>query len=73
MRESFSERCKIMKKTVLKIIVSLFMLFTLLGFLALIYYLKPALVTMMYTCLGGVFLGHLFAKFSIWVCKKLGL
>ena len=73
MRESFSERYNIMKKAILRLIVGFFTLSIFLGLLALGYWLRPTLITMMYTCFGGVFCGHLIAKFTIWLCKKLGL
>ena len=73
MRELFSERYNIMKKVILRAIVGLFVLLVFLGLLALGYWLRPTLIGLMYTCFGGVFVGHLIAKFTIWLCKKLGL
>ena len=73
MRELFSERYNIMKTVILRSIVCLFILLVCFGLLALGYWLRPTLIELMYTCFGGIFVGHLIAKFSIWLCKKLGL
>ena len=62
-----------MKKVILRLIVGTFILAIFLGIMALGYWLKPELIELMYTCLGGVFTGHLIAKFTIKICKMLGL
>jgi hypothetical protein len=62
-----------MKNIILKIIVGLFILAVFIGLVILSYWWKPGLVEMLYTILGGIYCGKLVAKFTEWLCKKLGL